>query len=653
MTEPLPALIAKVKAYNPNADTAVVEKAYEFAAFIHRDHKRLSGDPYITHPIAVANFLADLEQDPKTIAASLLHDVVEDGDVTKEQLAEKFGAEIAKLVEGVTKLSQFSFAGREERQAENFRKMFVAMGEDFRIIIIKLADRLHNMQTLQYLSPERQIATAIETRDIFAPLAHRMGMWRLKWQLEDLAFLYLQPGQYEEIKNKVAERRGDREAFIENFINALKALLDKTGLKAEVNGRAKHFFSIHQKMTDQNLEFDEIFDLTAVRVITETVKDCYNVLGIVHDAWKPVPGRFRDYIAMPKSNGYQSLHTTVIGPDGRPVEVQIRTREMHRVAEYGVAAHWRYKEGETDKILDQKMAWFRQMLDWQSELKDAKDFMENLKTDLVVPEVFVFTPKGDVFALPVNSTPIDFAYRIHTQVGHRCVGAKVNGRIASLDELLHNGDIVEIVTGKKDNPKTDWLSFAKTAGARIRIKKWFKEQRGAEEVVETPVAAKEEEAVKPMLVPRPKVSAKTSVTVSGLENILTRFSRCCYPIPGDEIVGFVSQGKGIAIHRRDCPTLALLAPAAEKAVRVEWNPSIDQLFPVEVEVEAFDRVGVFKDILTQVSETGTNVSAAKVSTKRGSSAFLKLVVDVRNLEQLSVVAAAIRKVSDVYDVVRK
>lgn len=646
-------LLEKIRAYNPNADLQTVQKAFEFAAHIHRDHKRLSGEPYITHPLAVASLLADLEQDPKAIAAAFLHDVVEDGDVTPEQLAEKFGPEIAKLVEGVTKLSQFSFAGREERQAENFRKMFVAMGEDFRIIIVKLADRLHNMQTLQYLPPDRQKALALETRDIFAPLAHRMGMWRLKWQLEDLAFLYLQPEQYEEIKNKVAESRGDREAYIGRFIEALKTLLDKTGLAAEVNGRAKHFLSIYQKMTDQNLTFDEIFDLTAVRVITETVKDCYNVLGLVHDAWKPVPGRFRDYIAMPKSNGYQSLHTTVIGPAGRPVEVQIRTREMHRTAEYGVAAHWRYKEGETDKVLDQKMAWFRQMLDWQSELKDAKDFMENLKTDLVVPEVFVFTPKGDVFAMPVNATPIDFAYRIHTQVGHRCAGARVNGRIVALDEPLQNGDIVEIMTGKKDNPKSGWLSFAKTAGARIRIKKWLKEQREKGPVAEMPAAAKEEAAVKPMLVPRPKVSAKTSVVVSGLENIMTRFSRCCYPVPGDEIVGFVSQGKGIAIHRRDCATLARLAPSAEKAVKVDWNPAIDQLFPVEVVVEAFDRVGVFKDILAQISETGTNVSAAKVSTKRGSSAFLKVVVDVRNTDQLAVVTAAIRKVSDVYDVVRK
>ncbi|MBN3032872.1 MAG: bifunctional (p)ppGpp synthetase/guanosine-3',5'-bis(diphosphate) 3'-pyrophosphohydrolase [Candidatus Saganbacteria bacterium] len=646
-------LLEKIRAYNQKADLKLVEKAFSFAENIHREHKRLSGDPYITHPLAVAEFLADLEQDPKTIAAALLHDTVEDGEVTPGQLTELFGAEVARLVEGVTKLSQFSFAGRAERQAENFRKMFVAMGEDYRIIIIKLADRLHNMQTLQFLPRRQQIETAQETRDIFAPLAHRMGMWRLKWQLEDLAFAYLQPEKYEEIKQKVAESRGQREEYIKSFIEQLKGQLTAAGITAEVNGRAKHFYSICQKMTEQELEFDEIYDLTAVRVITGTVRDCYNVLGLVHDAWKPVPGRFRDYLAMPKSNGYQSLHTTVIGPGGRPVEVQIRTREMHRTAEYGVAAHWRYKEGETDKALDQKMAWLRQMLDWQSELKDARDFMESLKIDLVVDEAFVFTPRGDVFALPSGATPIDFAYRVHTEVGHRCVGAKVNGRIVPLDEPLKNGDIVEILTGKKDNPKMDWLGFARTAGARIRIKKWFKEQRGAAPAAEAALAEREEPQLKPLLVPRPKVSAKSAVIVAGLANVLTRFSRCCYPIPGDEIVGFVSQGKGIAVHRADCSTLARLPQAAEKMVKVEWNPALDQLFPVEIEIEAFDRVGVFKDILTQVSETGTNISAARVTTKRGSSAFLKVVVDVRNADQLARVTAAVRKVADVYEVFRK
>ncbi|MDD4179215.1 MAG: bifunctional (p)ppGpp synthetase/guanosine-3',5'-bis(diphosphate) 3'-pyrophosphohydrolase [Candidatus Margulisbacteria bacterium] len=646
-------LLEKIRSYNPKADTGLVEKAYAFAERVHASHKRLSGAPYITHPLAVATILADLEQDAMTIAASLLHDAVEDGDVTKEDIKREFGDEVARLVEGVTKLSQLTFVSREERQAENFRKMFVAMGEDYRIIVIKLADRLHNMQTLQYLSPARQKAIALETRDIFAPLAHRMGMWRLKWQLEDLAFLYLEPDKYDFIKTRVAESRDGREAFITLFIQELKDRLRQLNIAAEVNGRAKHFFSICQKMESQHLEFSEIFDLVAVRVITNDVKECYNVLGLVHDFWKPLPGRFHDYIAMPKSNGYQSLHTTVFGSDGRPVEIQIRTREMHRVAEYGVAAHWRYKEGVTDKELDRKMSWLRQMLDWQSELKDAKDFIESLKIDLVVDEVFVFTPKGDVFGLPAHATPIDFAYRVHTEVGHRCTGAKVNGRIVPLDSELHNGDIVEIMTGKKDAPSRDWLGFIRTTGARVKLKRWLKEQMGEErgEELSAPAAAKEIVPPKPAV--RSRARAKTSVIVSGLSNILVRFSKCCFPVPGEPIVGYVSQGKGIAIHRVGCHNLEGQKFAPAKAVKVEWNLESGQLFSVGIEVEAYDRVGVFKDILEQVSETGTNVSAARVSTKRGTSAFLRLTVDVRDIDHLEQVLAAIRKVPDVYNVIRK
>jgi GTP pyrophosphokinase len=647
------ALLEKIKSYNPKADLVVIEKAYDFAGSAHRDHKRLSGDPYITHPLAVAHILADLEQDPVTIAASLMHDVIEDAEVTRDEIVSIFGEEIAKLVEGVTKLSQLTFVSREERQAENFRKMFVAMGEDFRIIVIKLADRLHNMQTLSFIAPTRQKETSLETREIFAPLAHRMGMWRLKWQLEDLSFLYLEPKEYESIKQKVAESRRGREDFIQDFMGKVKELLSKYKIKAEVSGRAKHFYSIYRKMTDQKLEFEEIFDLTAVRIIPDTVKACYNVLGVVHDAWKPIPGRFRDYIAMPKSNGYQSLHTTVLGAGGRPVEIQIRTRDMHRVAEYGFAAHWRYKEGTTDKVLDQKMAWFRQMLDWQSELKDAHDFMESLKIDLVVDEVFAFTPKGEVFGLPVGSIPVDFAYRVHTEVGHRCAGAKVNGRIVPLDYALHNGDIVEIITGKKDSPSLDWLSFVKTTGARVKIKNWFKKQRGGEKVEAPAVAAKEEKALKPLLVPKPRVKVKTAIKVSGLENVLVRLSKCCYPIPGEEILGFVTRGRGVAVHRSSCRNVVQQEVPAERRVKVEWNPQSRQLYPVQIEIEAFDRVGVFKDILAQVSETGTNVSAAKVSTKRGSSAVLRLVVDVENIQHLLRVEAAVREVSDVYNVLRK
>ncbi|MFA5112999.1 MAG: bifunctional (p)ppGpp synthetase/guanosine-3',5'-bis(diphosphate) 3'-pyrophosphohydrolase [Candidatus Margulisiibacteriota bacterium] len=647
-------LLEKIRSYNPKADLSIVERAYDFAAEVHREHKRLSGDPYIMHPLAVAHILADLEQDPITIAAAFLHDTVEDGEVTAEEIAAKFSPEIARLVEGVTKLSQLSFTSREERQAENFRKMFVAMGEDFRIIVIKLADRLHNMQTLQYISAAKQRETSLETREIFAPLAHRMGMWRLKWQLEDLAFVYLEPAAYETIKAKVAESRGNRESFINDFITEIRLLLGKYHITAEVNGRAKHFYSIYRKMTDQRIEFEQIFDLTAVRIITETVKECYNVLGVVHDAWKPIPGRFFDYIAMPKSNGYQSLHTTVISAAGRPVEIQIRTREMHRIAEYGVAAHWRYKEGATDKALDQKMAWLRQMLDWQSELKDAKDFMDSLKIDLATEEVFVFTPKGDVYGLTVGATPVDFAYRVHTEVGHRCVGAKVNGRIVPLDHALENGDIVEIITGKKDAPSRDWLGLIKTTGARVKIKKWFKEQRGGEpEAPPPPVIVKEEPPVRKPPVSRPRGKGKSAVKVAGLSNVMVRFSHCCFPIPGEEIVGFVTQGRGISVHKQSCPNAVRLAGSAERLVKVEWNPEAQQIYPVEIEVEAFDRVGIFKDILTKIADGGTNVSAAKVTTKRGSSAVLRLVVDVTDADHLARVAAEIRKIDDVYNVRRK
>jgi len=467
-------LLEKVAEYNPQADLAIIEKAFEFAQKAHLEHKRLSGEPYISHPLSVALILADLEQDHLTIAAALLHDVIEDAGVTHEELFKLFGDQVAKMVEGVSKLSQFSFVSREVRQAENFRKMFIAMGEDFRIIIIKLADRLHNMQTLEFLPEPKQKETALETREIFAPLAHRLGMWRLKWELEDLAFVYLEPDKYREIKKKFSESRKDRESYIQSFIEQVSGMFTHVGIKYEISGRPKHFYSVYRKMVDQNLEFDEIYDLTAVRIVVDSVKECYAVLGVTHATWKPVPGRFRDYIAMPKSNGYQSLHTTLIGPGGKPVEVQIRTHEMHRISEYGIAAHWRYKEGATDKKLDEKMFWFREMLEWQNELRDAKDFMENLKVNLFVDEVFVFTPKGDVFGLPIGATPVDFAYRVHTEVGHRVVGAKVNGRIAPLDHKLCSGDIVEILTGKKDRPNKDWVRFVKTAAARIKIRHWFK-----------------------------------------------------------------------------------------------------------------------------------------------------------------------------------
>jgi len=707
-------LKAKVKSYLPEADLSLIEKTYEFAELKHRGHKRLSGDPYITHPLAVAEILADLEQDVPTIAAALLHDTVEDAGVTFAELSSLFSPEVAKLVEGVTKLGQLVYESREERQAENFRKMFVAMGEDLRVIVIKLADRLHNMRTLKYLPADKIRYTSQETQEIFAPLAHRLGMWRLKWELEDLAFSYLEPKKYEELRQKITESREAREAYIENFIKRISENLGKMGIQAEIVGRPKHLYSVYRKMVDQNLEFDEIYDLTAIRAIVESVKECYAVLGLIHATWKPIPGRFRDYIAVPKSNGYQSLHTTVVGEGGRPVEIQIRTREMHRLAEYGVAAHWVYKEAATDKRFDQKIAWFRQMLDTQTELKDARDFMDSLKIDLFVDEVFVFTPKGQVIQLPLLSTPVDFAYHVHTEVGHRCTGAKVNGRIVPLDYQLKNGEIVEILTGKVDNPSLDWLNFVKTSAARAKIKSWFKKrkrgesiERGREaleeelrkmrihpaealkeenlkELVEQfkaksledlyagigygevsafdcarrlrekfPEAKSEEEEIKKGLPSRPrKRKIVHGIKVTGLEGILVKISRCCRPLPGEEIMGLVTKGRGVAVHRKDCTNLVNAKIDKKRLVKVEWDMSADIYYPVEIEVETFDRVGVLHDVLEKIADKKVNVSSANIKTKRGSIMFLKLVVDVLNLEQLKQAISAIREVADVYDVKR-
>jgi GTP pyrophosphokinase len=710
-------LIEAVKSYNAKADAPLIKRAYDYAARVHLGQMRLSGAQFITHPLNVAFVLAELEQDQNTIIASLLHDSIEDGGLTEEMLAKDFSAEIAKLVEGVTKLGQLTYESREERQAENFRKMFLAMGEDIRIIIIKLADRLHNMQTLEFLPPAKQKDTAVETREIFAPLAHRLGVWRLKWELEDLSFKFLEPDKFIEIRDKISQRREERENYIADFIEKLKPIISGVGISAEVTGRAKHFFSIYKKMVDQNLQFEDIYDLIAVRVIVDGVKECYAVLGVIHASFKPLPGRFRDYIAMPKSNGYQSLHTTVVGPLGRPVEIQIRTKEMHRVSEYGIAAHWRYKEGKTDKELDIKMAWLRQMLDSQTELKDAKDFMDSLKIDLFVDEVFVFTPKGSVLGLPVGACPVDFAYHVHTEVGHRCMGAKVNGRIVPLDCKLKSGDIVEVITGKSDNPKLDWLNFVKTTMAKTKIKGWFKREKREEniergklellgelkklgvdpasilsrpefcEVVrehgfeseddffsavgygeisafkaakravvlvlkeKEPVPFEEARKEKAPIAKSEKKHGQ-SVTVSGVENVMVRFSRCCRPLPGDEIVGFVTKGRGVSVHKHDCENVQNVPPLKTRLIKVEWIENPDAIYSVEIEVEAFDRVGVLKDILEKVVETKTNVSAADVKTKRGSSAIIKLVVDIRDINHLTEVMKAVRDISDVYDVYR-
>src|SRR3989339_29478 len=700
----------KVRAYCSENDLKDIEKAYEFALEKHRDHKRLSGDPYIIHPVAVANILAELEQDAPTICASLLHDTVEDSDTTIEDISKKFSPIVAKLVEGVTKLGQLIYDSKEEQQAENFRKMFMAMGEDLRVVIIKIADRLHNMQTLKWLPEQKIHEISLETRDIFAPLAHRLGMWRLKWELEDLSFKYLEPEEYKSIQEKISESRIAREEYIGRFIEKLSSALKELNIEGEVKGRPKHLYSICRKMVTQNLEFEQIYDLTAVRVIVPSLKDCYEVLGIIHANWKPIPGRFRDYIAVPKSNGYQSLHTTVVGDEGKPVEVQIRTLTMHRTAEYGVAAHWVYKETSTDKSFDKKMAWFRQMLEHQAEFNSAKDFMNTLKIDLFTDEVFVFTPRGKVIQLPQGATPVDFAYHVHTEIGHKCAGARVNGKIIPLDYKLKSGDIVEIIASKTGNPSLDWLNFVKTSGARTKIRNYFKKIKRDESLLRGEAAIDEElkklhlipkealaqknidlllkqfklqsredlyaavgcgdisafdcarkifnilnpqskiEAVSPLSGRRPrKRKIIHGVNVAGLSGIMVKISRCCRPLPGDEIVGFVTQGKGVAVHRKDCNSLLRNKPDVHKLVDVEWDLASELHYPVEIEIEAFDRLGVLKDILAQIVETKTNVESASTKTKRGSIAFLRLVIDVKNVEQLNKVIQAVKKVSDVYE----
>ena len=617
-------LILKIEQYNPQADMKQIIKAYNFAESAHEGQYRNSGEKFFIHPYNVAMILADLNMDTSTIIAGLLHDVLEDTDVTYETLAEEFGEEVANLVEGVTKLKKLNYKTKQESQAENLRKMVVAMAKDIRVIIIKLADRLHNMRTLEYMSDEKKKEKALETLEIYAPLAHRLGISKIKWELEDLSLRYLDPEGYYDLVDKVSKQRKEREAYIQFIIDMLKTKIDEMEIPCEISGRPKSFYSIYRKMVYQNKNFEQIFDLTAIRVIVDTVKDCYGVLGIVHTMWKPIPGRFKDYIAMPKPNMYQSLHTTVIGPQGEPFEVQIRTWEMHRTAEYGIAAHWKYKEGtiKADNF-DEKLTWLRQMLEWQKEMKDPKEFMESLKIDFFTDEVFVFTPKGDVINLPNGSTPIDFAYRVHTAVGNNCVGAKVDGRIVPLDYKLKNGNIVEVITSANSTgPSRDWLKIVKSSQAKSKIRQWFKrEERDLNIVKGKDILEKEvkrqgykltemlkEDWLKSIasklslssvddlyaglgygsitlsqVIPKLKEFHKDyyklrdeknllesnsnvyapkkenrftqGVTVKGVDNIKVRFSKCCNPVPGDEIVGYITRGRGVSVHRKDCPNI--------------------------------------------------------------------------------------------------
>lgn len=698
------ALIQQVTTYLSPEEVAMVDKAFHTADKLHEGQKRKSGEPYIMHPYEVALILAGLEADGATVAAGLLHDVLEDCHITSEELLAQFGPEVTRLVEGVTKLGKISFSSKEERQAENFRRMFMAMGKDIRVILLKLCDRLHNMRTLSHMHPDKQKEIARETLEIFAPLAHRLGLGKVKWELEDWSLRYLHPEEYYKLAQLVAQKRDERESLIHEIVESIKDELDRIGVTAKLAGRPKHFYSIWQKMQTQNKDFTDLYDITAVRVLVDSIKECYEVLGVVHALWKPIPGRFKDYIAMPKSNLYQSLHTAVIGPNGHPVEVQIRTHEMHRVAEYGIAAHWRYKEGgRAITEADRKLTWLRQLLDWQNDLKDAQEYLNTVKEDLFADEVFVFSPRGDVIDLPKGATPIDFAYRIHTDIGHRCVGAKVNGRIVPLDHHVSNGDIVEIITSKHSQPSRDWLNIVATTSAKNRIRQWFKKERRDENILRGKEAIEREvgrtgldqmlksdkalevanklncptvdellaaigygelgvmqvlNRLKPEQAPqlppeqprelprKAQAKAKNGILVDGSDSMLVNLAKCCSPVPGEAVKGAVTRGRGISVHSAQCPNLAQVEPG--RVVDVQWAANAGATtYPVEIEIELIDRVGLLKDISAKIADIKTNIRAAKIRTLRDKSAAINLIVDISDIDHLQRVLNTVTRISDV------
>src|SRR5579884_2136082 len=686
----------------------LVQRAYERASEAHVGQRRLSGEDYVEHPLQVAAILAELHLDAPTLAAALLHDTVEDTDLTLEEVEASFGPAVARLVEGVTKLSRIEFRSDQQRHAENIRRMLLAMADDVRVVLIKLADRLHNMRTLDALPEPKRRRIARETLDIYAPLAHRLGIGQLKWELEDLAFRQLEPEAYQDIVRRVNRKRREREQLVQELGEILARELEKIGIVAEISGRPKHIYSIWQKMTRDRKDFSQIYDLLALRVLVETVKDCYGVLGVVHSLWKPLPGRFKDYVAMPKSNGYQSLHTTVISHTGEPIEIQ--THEMHRVADFGVAAHWAYKEGASDPRFDQKLSWLRLLMEWQKEVTDAESFVDAVKVDIFQDEVFVFSPRGDVISLPAGSTPVDFAYRIHTEVGHRCIGAKVNGRMVPLDYQLENGEIVEILTSKGPHgPSRDWLNFVKSASARERIRKWFKSQRREENVAkgrdllekelhrmhrltlaQLPEGKLEEIAAQYKyqsaedflaalgygdLSPRavvmrmaltrgedgdelrsipliPQARPMPRVLVRGERGILTRIAPCCQPVPGDAITGYTTRGKGVSVHRVDCINV-INSPDAGRVVPVDWDVEVSQLYPVAIKIEAWDRTGLLRDIATVVAEQRINMSAASVQVYDDRTAVVSATVEIDSLSQLSRLMEKLEQVRDVHMVARE
>ncbi|SUY47394.1 GTP pyrophosphokinase [Clostridium putrefaciens] len=722
-------LMRKIEKNSNIVDKEFIEKAYNLANYAHEKQRRESGEPYIVHPVEVACILAGFGMDENTIAAGLLHDVIEDTDYSFEDIEREFNKEVAILVDGVTKLGKIKYKTKEEQQADNVRKMLLAMTKDIRVILIKLADRLHNMRTLRYMPVEKQKEKAKETFDIYAPLAHRLGMFKIKWELEDLAFRYINPNEYYDLVRRIAEKRIEREEYISTIISDLSNRLENASIESDIEGRPKHFYSIYRKMVNKNKTIDQIFDLTAIRILVDNIKDCYAVLGIVHTVYKPIPGRFKDYIAMPKPNMYQSLHTTVIGPQGKTFEIQIRTFEMHKTAEYGIAAHWKYKEGDKGQgeggDLDSKFSWLRDMLEWQKETSDAEEFMEGFKIDLFSDEVFVFTPKGEVINLPYDSTPIDFAYRIHTDIGNKCIGSKVNGNMVPLDYKLKTGEIVEVLTSSTPKgPSIDWLNIAKSNQAKSKIRAWFKKEK-REENVSKGKEILEKESKKQgynfgeiakgeifdkvlkrynfnniddlfaavgmgVIVPstvviklkegtsnnsssaleslqskitednishhdeKPMNDKGYGITVKGLTNVLVRFAKCCNPVPGDGIIGYITKGRGISVHRSDCKNIKSMDEDDDgKFIEVEWGNNRIDGYISEVQLKAEDRSGLLSDVMVVIVESKMNLHAINAKSIKGNIATINVRLKINDIEQLKEFMKKVKKIQGVIEVYRK
>lgn len=718
-------LLQKIKENCTNVDLDIVNKAFNLAYEAHKEQKRESGEPYIIHPIDVAVILAELGMDTSTIVAGLLHDVIEDTDYAYDDIKNIFSEEVANLVSGVTKITKMEYKSKEEQQADNFRKMLLAMASDIRVIIIKLADRLHNMRTLKYMPKEKQKRISKETLDIYAPLAHRLGISKVKWELEDLCFRYLHEEEYYDLVHQISEKRVERETYIAQIIKDLYSKLEEAEIDSDIDGRPKHFYSIYRKMVTKNKSIEQIFDLTAIRILVNSVKDCYEVLGIVHTIYKPIPGRFKDYIAMPKPNMYQSLHTTVIGPQGKTFEIQIRTFEMHKTAEYGIAAHWKYKEGDTSdtkgKSFENKLVWLRDMLEWQKETSDAEEFMEGFKINLFTDEIFLFTPKGVVIDLPNGATPIDFAYRIHTDIGNKCIGAKVNGKIVPLDYKLKTGQIVEILTSNSSKgPNMDWLSIAKSNQAKSKIKAWFKKAKKEENinkgkevfekelkkqsvhyvdiakgesydkfikrynincmddlyalvglgaiVASSFIAKLKEEnlskdekdknlnkAIEENISKNEKKKKYTSygVTVKGENNLMVRFAKCCNPVPGDDILGYITKGRGVSIHRKDCGNLnSLIKEDPQKVVDVSWGTSNGVAYMAEIQVKTEDKSGILSDVMNILMDSKLPLNALNAKSAKGNLAYINIKIKIDTVEQLKELMKKIKRVPGVLDVYR-